>query len=193
MAEVLLRAGRRDEADNIFTDLSRQCPDDIWLYNAAGYAYAWAGEDAAALPWLEQGIAMVLPDEDRDGILHQLDEARTRCREALGLPDDKLTARVAAFMRPDHRPGSSFSHSNTEMYGEAHPNRSPCGHCGWDPSHEPPVGMHLDELEWLSDILHRRPSTTTGEPQVPLRAAKVGRNAPCPCGSGRKYKRCCGQ
>jgi preprotein translocase subunit SecA len=23
--------------------------------------------------------------------------------------------------------------------------------------------------------------------------AKVGRNAPCPCGSGRKYKKCCGQ
>jgi hypothetical protein len=27
-------------------------------------------------------------------------------------------------------------------------------------------------------------------PQPPRR--KVGRNAPCPCGSGRKYKRCCG-
>lgn len=24
-------------------------------------------------------------------------------------------------------------------------------------------------------------------------SAKVGRNAPCPCGSGRKYKRCCGR
>ncbi len=23
-------------------------------------------------------------------------------------------------------------------------------------------------------------------------APKVGRNEPCPCGSGRKYKRCCG-
>jgi preprotein translocase subunit SecA len=23
-------------------------------------------------------------------------------------------------------------------------------------------------------------------------SGKVGRNAPCPCGSGRKYKRCCG-
>jgi uncharacterized protein len=22
--------------------------------------------------------------------------------------------------------------------------------------------------------------------------AKVGRNDPCPCGSGKKYKRCCG-
>jgi preprotein translocase subunit SecA len=27
----------------------------------------------------------------------------------------------------------------------------------------------------------------------PVGGAKVGRNAPCPCGSGRKYKRCCGK
>jgi uncharacterized protein len=26
----------------------------------------------------------------------------------------------------------------------------------------------------------------------PRRSSKVGRNEPCPCGSGRKYKRCCG-
>ncbi len=26
----------------------------------------------------------------------------------------------------------------------------------------------------------------------PSGAAKIGRNSPCPCGSGRKYKRCCG-
>lgn len=26
----------------------------------------------------------------------------------------------------------------------------------------------------------------------PLRSTKIGRNEPCPCGSGRKYKRCCG-
>jgi uncharacterized protein YecA (UPF0149 family) len=26
----------------------------------------------------------------------------------------------------------------------------------------------------------------------PRRATKVGRNAPCPCGSGRNYKKCCG-
>ena len=24
-------------------------------------------------------------------------------------------------------------------------------------------------------------------------AKKVGRNAPCPCGSGKKYKKCCGR
>jgi len=33
------------------------------------------------------------------------------------------------------------------------------------------------------------------EPVQPIRrqAKKVGRNAPCPCGSGRKYKKCCGR
>ncbi len=27
---------------------------------------------------------------------------------------------------------------------------------------------------------------------APVRSVKVGRNAPCPCGSGKKYKMCCG-
>ncbi len=33
-----------------------------------------------------------------------------------------------------------------------------------------------------------------GEPKKPVvrKAAKVGRNDPCPCGSGKKYKKCCG-
>jgi preprotein translocase subunit SecA len=32
------------------------------------------------------------------------------------------------------------------------------------------------------------------EYSVPVRRdqPKVGRNDPCPCGSGKKYKRCCG-
>lgn len=31
-----------------------------------------------------------------------------------------------------------------------------------------------------------------GETEVP-KNKKVGRNEPCPCGSGRKYKQCCGK
>ena len=31
-----------------------------------------------------------------------------------------------------------------------------------------------------------------GELLPPLKEEKPGRNAPCPCGSGKKYKRCCG-
>ena len=29
--------------------------------------------------------------------------------------------------------------------------------------------------------------------QKPIAASKVGRNDPCPCGSGLKYKKCCGK
>jgi preprotein translocase subunit SecA len=31
-----------------------------------------------------------------------------------------------------------------------------------------------------------------GQSAAVLAGAKIGRNATCPCGSGRKYKRCCG-
>jgi len=27
----------------------------------------------------------------------------------------------------------------------------------------------------------------------PIKTEKVGRNDPCPCGSGKKYKKCCGR
>ena len=29
--------------------------------------------------------------------------------------------------------------------------------------------------------------------QKPVKKTKVGRNDPCPCGSGKKYKQCCGK
>ena len=33
-----------------------------------------------------------------------------------------------------------------------------------------------------------------GQAQMPVRVEKkVGRNEPCPCGSGKKYKNCCGK
>lgn len=34
---------------------------------------------------------------------------------------------------------------------------------------------------------------TTSRPAPTPRRSKVGRNDPCPCGSGKKYKRCCGR
>ena len=37
-------------------------------------------------------------------------------------------------------------------------------------------------------------NTNAGEAQMPVRVEKkVGRNEPCPCGSGKKYKNCCGK
>ena len=47
------------------------------------------------------------------------------------------------------------------------------------------------------EVQRQRQMVTNREPdgqRQPHRAAnKVGRNDPCPCGSGKKYKRCCGR
>ena len=50
------------------------------------------------------------------------------------------------------------------------------------------IGLEPDKPEDITDLeilLH---------PQEPKRAEKrIGRNEPCPCGSGKKYKKCCGK
>ena len=38
----------------------------------------------------------------------------------------------------------------------------------------------------------RRGASGLGRPANTSRSTKVGRNDPCPCGSGKKYKKCCG-
>lgn len=38
----------------------------------------------------------------------------------------------------------------------------------------------------------RRASVSGSDLAGPVPSRKAGRNEPCPCGSGRKYKRCCG-
>ena len=71
-----------------------------------------------------------------------------------------------------------------------------------DPMGQAPVRVPretmLRELGLTTESLTSRPL----RPQVPQHSepieatsprSKVGRNAPCPCGSGKKYKKCCGR
>ena len=50
------------------------------------------------------------------------------------------------------------------------------------------IELEPDKPEDVADleILLNPPKTVVAE-------KKVGRNDPCPCGSGKKYKKCCGQ
>lgn len=47
------------------------------------------------------------------------------------------------------------------------------------------VGIEPDKPEDISDLERML------NPQQPARSDKTGRNDPCPCGSGKKYKACC--
>ncbi len=50
------------------------------------------------------------------------------------------------------------------------------------------IELEPDNPEDITDLerLLNPPKPATAE-------KKIGRNAPCPCGSGNKYKKCCGQ
>jgi len=53
------------------------------------------------------------------------------------------------------------------------------------------VSVEPDKAEDIADIeravLARQPPPAQAQAQ----AVKVGRNDPCPCGSGKKFKKCC--
>ncbi|MCM3586594.1 SEC-C metal-binding domain-containing protein [Mesobacillus maritimus] len=63
------------------------------------------------------------------------------------------------------------------------------------------LGLHHPRLEeWRQiamtieenpNLLSSQPELVTGEPY--RNSNKIGRNDPCPCGSGKKYKKCCGK
>lgn len=62
-----------------------------------------------------------------------------------------------------------------------------CNERGWKVI----LGVEPDEPEDVSAIEKLlNPALTI--PVVSAAEAKVGRNEPCHCGSGRKFKRCCG-
>lgn len=65
-----------------------------------------------------------------------------------------------------------------------------CSEHGWQVM----VGIEPGEPEDLSD-LHRLLGAdgpdSGGADSRPAPRAGPGRNSPCPCGSGRRYKRCC--
>jgi SWIM/SEC-C metal-binding protein len=47
------------------------------------------------------------------------------------------------------------------------------------------IGFEMDKPEDISDLERAL------NPAQPLISQKLGRNEPCPCGSGKKFKKCC--
>jgi SEC-C motif domain protein len=54
------------------------------------------------------------------------------------------------------------------------------------------VHHELSEFRRVDGIWYFYDGKPVGNPPARRAAPKVGRNDPCPCGSGRKYKKCCG-
>lgn len=58
---------------------------------------------------------------------------------------------------------------------------------GHDLVHHELATFHREDGRWVYADGEFNPKP------APRQVAKVGRNDPCPCGSGKKFKKCCGQ
>ena len=192
VAEVLLRAGRRDEADAVLRRAAPPMPRRhlalqrgrllLRLGGRARGGPALAG--AMASSWRSPTATLRAssisstrsgPDVERRSALAPTNSA-PGCRRSSG----PATGRCRA--SPEER--CSAKHIRIVP-------RAPTA--AGTPRTSRPTGMHLDELEWLADNLNRPCHAVIDRPGAPHRVAKVGRNATCPCGSGRKHKHCCGR
>jgi SWIM/SEC-C metal-binding protein len=55
---------------------------------------------------------------------------------------------------------------------------------GWEYT----IGLEPDKPEDIASL-----ERLLNPPKPKIAEKKVGRNEPCPCGSGKKYKKCCGK
>jgi len=90
---------------------------------------------------------------------------------------DRLQATLAAG-RPDWFTGIASNLPITDTIAELAP-----WHC-FTPEHL--AERAAGRLNVLSTLMPR-----SGEPSARAGTGKIGRNDPCPCGSGRKFKKCC--
>jgi hypothetical protein len=101
----------------------------------------------------------------------------TRARVIRGTDPELPAGKVMVMRTPILPPGASEEEyrvaSTTEIVDDDHPD---------DPFHcEECKNLGLSPHAWVENL----------QPWPPPRPGKIGRNDPCPCGSGLKYKKCC--
>ncbi|MCA1701723.1 MAG: SEC-C domain-containing protein, partial [Actinobacteria bacterium] len=94
IADLLLRAGRIDEADDAWLEAERESPRDPWLYQTAGCAYAEVGLHAKALPWQTKGLELALAAGNDGDMIWILTDERAETLDVLGDAPDDLQLRA---------------------------------------------------------------------------------------------------
>jgi tetratricopeptide (TPR) repeat protein len=104
IADLLLRAGRTQEADEVWPQAERQNPRDPWVHQAAGCAYADVGLHSKALPWQTKGLELALAaGEDEGEMIWLLTGERAETLGVLGRAPDELQLRAEELVERQER------------------------------------------------------------------------------------------
>jgi hypothetical protein len=218
LAWYLLKDGQTDEGEALFETLRTERPGDAMLLLTLGAARRDAGLDDAALAAHDEALATAIASDPE--MIDRARVERRDCRQELGLePDvDDLLARapvarsaddvavaIAWFPRDQHARararwpelGEDLHDPDTYCKRIEAELRNTRELTGRNPAVAPLVVEELESFAadhaFDSDSGRARSSYAArlladGEAV----AWPPGRNEPCWCGSGKKYKRCCG-
>jgi tetratricopeptide (TPR) repeat protein len=187
--------GNRERAVDIFVKLLRHDPSDVWTHNEIAFVFA------RDLPELARAAAEraleIIGDADTRRIVPQL---QRYAAELAGKRDGERPANAESLLEALRL---------DPMSGEKLPLRKLCKTVAPEtadvvkkvrpPLPDAPTLRKIREgLGSLPRPVPKRPSqpvmpVVTRAPFLPGASlgSKVGRNDPCPCGSGKKHKRCC--
>jgi tetratricopeptide (TPR) repeat protein len=166
LAMALALAGRHEEAVSRVRANIECCPDHIWVRILAGDVFEELGDDDAAIrQWLE-ALEMACEHDDWSAAADRLEEAFDRAGRQTDF--EKILSK-----HPDPDPKPKFDPEPAYSFSRF----------TWPVSSPSTMTNHLEaDSVAVPDV-----GSTTRLARVP----KIGRNEPCPCGSGKKYKKCC--
>ena len=183
------------------------------------YEAKCAGEDQEVLPYMERGVFLQVIDREWQDYLRAMDDLRTGVnlraygqrdplveykKEAFGMFETLMSTIKSKVVSAEFR---SATAARMQAMLAAAPVRASTNRAAFD-AEEPGAesrsggGSKSSESMTIGDVfasMMSRPPVPGGAgaamPGIaPARpSAAVGRNDPCPCGSGKKYKKCCGR
>lgn len=166
LACSLERAGLFNEAEELVERNLQRWPSDVWVRIKSGDVYRDLGDSDTAVQCYSTAMRMASTPYDWEGVAERLEPLLSRLdrREEW----DRLERKHPV---PADPPIIPFSNALVGASRKIAPI-DPTG----------PIGVITSGPSPQIVSASRTPSFSTG---------KVGRNSPCPCGSGRKYKKCC--
>ena len=187
LAHVSLRLGHDDGAA-MFASVLRHDPADIWTYVVLGHAADDAGMPDLGAHAARRGLDVLAPRTDGDA--HSL---RTQLKERLADGPGRHVERVdvsevalAGLRAALDAPGAGTGATDVELAHALVPDLASVRR------KRDPEEADLVPRDQVLDMFRGH---AAGSPPARAQAARpprVGRNETCPCGTGKKYKRCCG-
>jgi tetratricopeptide (TPR) repeat protein len=137
IADLLLRAGRTDQADDARHKAQHEHPNDPWLHQTAGCAYADVGLHAKALGWQTKGLELALAAGDDGDMIWLLTGERAETLDALGRPPDDLQLRAEDLVErqeQEEQARAEASHRDRGTTQPLPPHRASIGLAWFPPS-----------------------------------------------------------